>query len=124
MRKRAYLLLALACTGCATQPQSLPRVAECARPEIDDWDQDPVIELQVDPVVPAVAGAAEGWAIVTVDVSKEGSVTRATVSDSHPAGVFDETVIAAALQSKFRPATRQGRPVPSVAHLSYTFTTR
>lgn len=59
---------------------------------------------------PATRDRVEGHVLVAVNLSPGGDVTGVQVLDSRPPGVFDETVIRAVRQWKFRPASRNCVP--------------
>lgn len=65
------------------------------------------------PLYPAGAAKAgvSGKVIVIVDVGADGSVVAAKIEKSDPAGVFDDTVMAAVQKWKFEPAIENGKPV-------------
>ena len=57
-------------------------------------------------------------------VGADGSVKRATVASSHPAGVFDQVSLAAAKQWHFVPARNaKGEAVQSVVQVPVNFDT-
>jgi len=59
--------------------------------------------------------------VLKLTVDREGSVTKADVPEPVGNG-FDEAAKAAALKFKFRPATRDGVPIPVVIPYKYSFT--
>ena len=70
------------------------------------------------PVYPTNA-VGSGTVIVEAEVTLDGAVGAAAVIRSHPG--FDRSALDAARRWRFQPATRNGRPVPSVAYLVFGF---
>ena len=60
-----------------------------------------------------------GAVIVKVEVESNGVVSGASVVGSSPG--FDTVAVNTARRWRFEPARRQGRPVPSVAYLVFSF---
>ena len=60
-----------------------------------------------------------GAVIVEVEVESNGVVSGASVVGSSPG--FDTVAVNTARRWRFEPARRQGRPVPSVAYLVFSF---
>lgn len=119
------LAAAVGAVACAPATGPAPtRFAQCARPAGDDWDEEPTIVDRGTPTYPPAAASRgiEGWAAVTVTVSSSEKVLRAAIAASEPAAIFDAAALEAALSTTFRPAKRNGLPVPSIADLKYTFT--
>ena len=50
--------------------------------------------------------AQPGWALVTFDLTAEGTVIEARVSDSSPEGAFDKSVLKAINDTAFAPSDR------------------
>ena len=57
-------------------------------------------------------------------MAADGSVAKALVDRSEPAGVFDETALAAVKKWKFTPAMKDGKPVASRVRVPIDFDTR
>lgn len=76
-------------------------------------DSPPRPVRQVAPTYPARARAKniQGSVMLAVLVRDDGSVGDVRVLQSEPAGVFDQTAVAAVRQWAFEPATYQGQPV-------------
>ncbi|MDP7455606.1 MAG: TonB family protein [Gammaproteobacteria bacterium] len=62
-----------------------------------------------------------GFVMVTFDVTAEGVVMNPKVSFAHPAEIFNESALAAALKLLFRPQIRRGAPI-DVQNVQYFFT--
>ena len=91
------------------QPPSGPRVGP---------GQFPVpVATPAPPYPPQAAGS--GLVIVEVEVDRNGGVRAAAVVRSRPG--FDTGSVSAARRWRFRPATRDGQPVRSVAYLVFGF---
>ena len=69
------------------------------------------------PYPPKAAGS--GLVIVEVEVNRNGGVRAAAVVESRPG--FDIAAVSTARRWRFRPATRDGQPVRSVAYLVFGF---
>jgi len=69
----------------------------------------------------AVEQGIGGQVVLLVDVRADGSVARAVVESSRPAGVFDAVSLQAAQQWHFIPELRDGKPVPSQVRVPVTF---
>ena len=69
------------------------------------------------PYPPKAVGS--GLVIVEVEVDRNGGVRAATVVRSRPG--FDTAAVNTARRWRFRPATREGQPVRSVAYLVFGF---
>jgi periplasmic protein TonB len=63
----------------------------------------------------------EGDVTVKVDLDSGGAVLRATLVSSSGHEEFDRTALATARQERFRPASRDGQPVPFTLTYTYRF---
>ena len=68
---------------------------------------------RVMPNYPGVARSRklEGWVMVEVTVSRNGSVSNPRVVGASPSGVFESAALEAILKWRFKPAMRQGVPI-------------
>lgn len=78
----------------------------------------PVPARTTTPVYPAQA-LFDGVAIVEATVGSDGKLNDTTIIRSAPG--FDQAALDAARQWTFRPALRDGRPVPAFAYLIFGF---
>ena len=68
------------------------------------------------------AAGIEGRVIVEVVVSPEGKPTRASIVESLDAKHgLDDSAVSASLQWRFRPATRDGKPVEQAIRVEHLF---
>ena len=81
----------------------------------------PVLPFPVEWARPAYPPAGTGDAVVIVElrVGETGGIRGATVVRSVPG--FDAAAVDTAWQWRFRPAVRDGRPVPAIAYLVFGF---
>lgn len=86
-------------------------------------DSDVIPLVQVEPRYPAQALSRkiEGYVVVRMQVTKEGSVSDVEVIDSNPKGIFEREAIRAAWRYKFKPKLVDGKPVNQVATLPFEF---
>jgi protein TonB len=59
----------------------------------------------------AIRQHIEGYVLLELTIANTGAVSRATVLESQPAGVFDRAAVDAALRSRYRPMVVDGIPV-------------
>ena len=59
----------------------------------------------------AMKNGTKGYVIVNLLIDKDGSIEIAKVLESHPAGVFDNTVLNGIRNWRFGPAKYKGKPV-------------
>ena len=78
---------------------------------------------QPDPVYPSYAqrNGLEGFVDLVMRVDEEGRVTDVEVLASEPGSVFVRAARSGVKRWRFRPATRDGRPVPSKVRQRITF---
>lgn len=78
---------------------------------------------QVDVVYPETALAAGTRGVVTLRllIDHEGSLRDASVTDSRPAGVFENAALEAVMALRFRPAMRNGVAVGSIKIIEVPF---
>ena len=55
---------------------------------------------------------SEGWVSLSFTIDENGRVQDAVVMESEPAGVFDESALAALAQWRYRPRVENGVRVP------------
>lgn len=81
----------------------------------EDLDQPPLALAKVPPLYPFRAKRMdiEGYVKVRFLVDEEGQVSRITVLESEPQGVFDAAVLHALPSWKFQPGRIMGEPVSS-----------
>jgi protein TonB len=86
-------------------------------------DSDVIPLVQVEPKYPsqALARKIEGYVVVRLQVTKEGTVSNVTVVDADPKGVFEREAMRAAWRYKFKPKLVNGKPVEQVATLPFEF---
>lgn len=86
-------------------------------------DSDVIPLVQVEPKYPsqALARKIEGYVVVRLQVTKEGTVSDVEVIDANPKGVFEREAIRAAWRYKFKPKLVDGSPVEQVATLPFEF---
>lgn len=86
-------------------------------------DSDVIPLVQVEPKYPsqALARRIEGYVVVRLQVTKEGTVSDVEVVDADPRGVFEREAIRAAWRYKFKPKLVDGKPVEQVATLPFEF---
>jgi len=86
-------------------------------------DSDVIPLVQVEPKYPsqALARRIEGYVVVRLQVTKEGTVSEVEVIDADPKGVFEREAIRAAWRYKFKPKLVDGKPVEQVATLPFEF---
>lgn len=66
----------------------------------------------------AKAAGVEGRVVVSYDVTAQGLVANAVVTEAQPAGVFEGAALAAVQSWRFRPELRGGQPVVAPARIS------
>ena len=86
-------------------------------------DSDVIPLVQVEPRYPsqALSRKIEGYVVVRMQVTKEGTVSDVEIVDSNPKGVFEREAIRAAWRYKFKPKLVDGKPVEQVATLPFEF---
>ena len=88
-------------------------------PAIQDtgMDMELIPLVRVPPSYPrrAARQQVEGFVTVEFTIAKDGSVKDPVVIDSAPSRIFDRVALRAIVQWKFKPRTRDGRPVDSRA---------
>jgi protein TonB len=78
---------------------------------------------RVQPIYPpqALRLRQQGVVVLTLYISAEGRLDRVEVTKSSGHRALDEAAVAAEQESRFRPATLGGRPVPCKAEVPYRF---
>jgi len=86
-------------------------------------DSDVIPLVQVEPRYPsqALSRKIEGYVVLRLQVTKEGTVSDVEVVDSDPKGVFEREAIRAAWRYKFKAKLVDGKPVEQVATLPFEF---
>jgi len=124
--------LRVACLGLALVPPALaqesgPRGASGAvitppKEEPKAVLKEPVLAHFVEPVYPkdALAQGLEAKVVLKLTIDREGNVTNAEIPEPVGHG-FDEAIRDAALQFKFTPATRDGKPFVVKWRFEYDF---
>lgn len=72
----------------------------------------PIVRIAPDYPRRAAARGIEGYVVVAFDVAASGGTEHARVLEASPQGVFERAALAAVNRYRYRPATRDGRPVP------------
>lgn len=93
-----------------------------AQPAEKPWDEPPMQVRAIPPVYPESQKATGGSAIVVVSVTvdEEGNVTGTKVLKSTHAD-FEPPATEAAMQYKFRPAKKAGKPVATSIVIAVRF---
>lgn len=86
-------------------------------------DSDVIPLVQVEPRYPpqALSRKIEGYVVVRLQITKEGTVSDVEVIDANPKGIFEREAIRAAWRYKFKPKLVNGKPVEQVATLPFEF---
>ncbi len=86
-------------------------------------DRSPVRTFYVEPIYPEAARrmGVEGWVEVEFTVGPDGRVSDARVVRSSGGGRLDDAAIAAVRRWLFRPALRDGKPVPATCYVKVVF---
>ena len=86
-------------------------------------DSDVIPLVQVEPKYPsqALSRKIEGYVVIRLQVTKEGTVSDVEVIDAKPKGIFEREAIRAAWRYKFKPKLVDGKPVEQVATLPFEF---
>jgi protein TonB len=94
------------------QPARQPLPAEFG---MDDVDEKPLPLQKIKPEYPYRARRRniEGKVMVKFLVSVAGDVTKASVVEASPKGVFEQSVLEAIRKWRFKPGYYQGKPVPT-----------
>lgn len=83
-------------------------------------DRDPSVRQSVQPQVPRELSTLDGYVTARVDVSAEGTVTRAEISDSTHSEL-EPIVLQAVAKWTFTPAVRSGKNAPSRVAIPFVF---
>jgi TonB family protein len=107
--------------GAVFRPPTLPDAPGLGEPPRDVAEPSDSVPFPTSIVAPLYPPRAlgDGVALLEVMVGGDGNVRTATVLRSAPG--FDDSALQAALQWKFRPARRQGSPVPARVVLVFAF---
>ena len=91
---------------------------------VTDLDQPPVLMTQVAPFYPPAARARnlEGYVTVRFLIDETGRVSRVSVVDARPVGVFEDAVLEVAPRWRYRPGRIDGQAVPTWSQTTMTFT--
>lgn len=83
----------------------------------------PVLEKRVEPKFPrgARSSGAEGTLVVSVLITREGTITAPVVLEPLPAPTLSYAALEALRQWRYKPATRDGEPIEVRFDLSVTF---
>ncbi len=107
-----------------TVPQPVPAVRSFpAEFGMDEVDEKPRVLQKVNPVYPHRAKRRNIKGKVTVKflVSVSGDVTKPSVVEAKPEGVFEQSVLQAIQRWRFKPGYYQGKPVPTWVILPIQF---
>ena len=80
--------------------------------DLADGDQIPLLRSSPQYPRKAMSRAMEGWVSLAFTIDENGRVQDAVVTESEPAGVFDESALAALAQWRYRPRVENGVRVP------------
>ncbi len=69
----------------------------------------------------ALERGTEGWVDLTFTVRTDGSVADVSVSAAEPAGIFEQSAMAAVRRWRYEPVKREGRAVEQRARLRLRF---
>jgi len=88
-----------------------------------DLDSPLAVLTRIPPVYPLRAKhrGVQGWVRVRFVVNEQGGVTRVTVVESQPPGVFDRNVVRCVSDWRFKPGTVEGIPVRAWAETTVRF---
>lgn len=126
----AAIVSMLALAGGYTAWAAQPARAGSQQPDASTVDEDAAWqEIRRDarvltpPKYPKAAADARisGKVVLLVDIDAAGDVSAVEVESATPPGVFEANAVEAARQWKFRPATKDGRPVASRKRVPVTF---
>ncbi len=83
----------------------------------------PVPTFKVQPTYPSALLRKKigGKVVVTATVDTSGSVTKVTIKQSSGHAELDKAVVTAVQKWKFKPGSRDGKPVQSTCLIPYTF---
>ncbi|MBB3225835.1 protein TonB [Luteibacter sp. Sphag1AF] len=101
-------------SAAVTAPAAKPVAARPAAAPDSDAISDAVLTKQIRPRYPTAAMRSnqEGWVDVELTVDTQGAVSNVTVVDSQPKHVFDRAALDAVGRWEFKPAMRNGEPMP------------
>jgi len=80
--------------------------------DLADGDQIPLLRSSPQYPRKALSRATGGWVSLAFTIDENGRVQDAVVMESEPAGVFDESALAALAQWRYRPRVENGVRVP------------
>ena len=91
--------------------------------ELSEVDQPPRPLVKVPPFYPLSARAKgiEGKVALVFVVQADGSVSDVAVTDAFPGKIFVEAALRAVRQSRFKPGTKDGKPVATRVRLPLCF---
>ena len=88
---------------------------------VGDSDVIPLVEVQPRYPTQAKSRKIEGYVIVRLEISKEGSVENVEVIEAKPKGIFEREVMRAAYRYRFKPKLADGKPVSQQATKTFEF---
>ena len=108
--------------SAATQDPRVSVVDEAVQEQKVPYDQAPEPTKQATPKYPAEAMKArtEGTVWTQVWIDESGNVTKATVTKSD-AEIFNQPAVDAAMQWKFKPAKKDGKPIAVWVSIPFRF---
>jgi len=89
---------------------------------VGDSDVIPLVEVQPRYPERAKSRKIEGYVVVRLVISKEGTVEDVEIIDAKPKGLFEREVQRAAYRYRFKPRLVDGKPVPQQATKTFEFT--
>ena len=103
----------------AVSPPSIPS----AVPQGSDRAGRPTALSEIKPYYPYTARTRgeDGWVTIHLRVSTRGEADSVEVKSSSGHPLLDESALSAARKARFKPAERDGKPVPSEMDLQFEF---
>lgn len=68
-----------------------------------------------------IARQTSGKVVVSAFINANGQVERVRIIESRPAGLYDQAVREAVMQTQFEPATYEGQPVATWSNIPFDF---
>ncbi len=97
------------------------KLAGAAAPQVAEASLTRVKGVELDYPSDALRKNIEGWVELSFTVTVEGKVTKVTVLDSSPTGVFDAAAAKALSRARYKPMLQDGKPVAVGSKLRIAF---